>query len=100
MAYSPDSMIAEAQSSFVDLWSRELPVTEKILHFLSSQNLATFARGHDQVATFQRLEAFLSRLLRSGIIPPLVLEDQCMAILHHEWPKVSRCPFPRFETII
>ena len=41
---------------------------------------------------WERLEFLMNRLLRSGLMPPLALEAQCLELTRHEWEQVKE-PF-------
>lgn len=48
------------------------------------------AQSSQTKTSWDRLEAFLSRVLRSELLLTEAFEDQCLVLLRQEWPKVGR----------
>ena len=58
----------------------QLPSPE-LLTIISHRNLMLLSEGQCQMETWNRLEAFLGRLLKEKLIFPLILEEQLLSIL-------------------
>eukprot|EP00095_Tigriopus_kingsejongensis_P002251 maker-scaffold478_size161223-snap-gene-0.25 protein:Tk02251 transcript:maker-scaffold478_size161223-snap-gene-0.25-mRNA-1 annotation:"PREDICTED: codanin-1" len=87
LTFAPKSMIAEVQEAFIRLWKVGLGPPRELASLLSTANFACFNRSPEASTTWYRMEHFLNRLLKAGLVAPLVLEDQCMQLLRSEWPE-------------
>lgn len=84
----PKVMTPEVMESFVHLWQQTNKCNLNLISILSSTNLENFSRSQNPSLTWNKLEHFLNRLLKAGIIVPMILEDQCLELLREEWPEV------------
>ena len=93
-SYMPTHFKAEVQDLFTSFWKwRQTPLlldntktplslpSPEFLTIISHRNLMLLSEGQCQMETWNRLEAFLGRLLKEKLIFPLILEEQLLSIL-------------------
>ena len=100
-SFKPSSFVSEVQEAFVSFWmwrnsailnewsvanSIQLP-TPQVLTILSSRNVFILSESRAQMETWNRMEAFLGRLLKNRLLLPLVVEEQLLNVLKEDWPK-------------
>ena len=61
--------------------------TPQILTILSLRNVFILSESRSQIDTWNRMEAFLGRLLKNKLLLPLVIEEQLLNVLKEEWPR-------------
>lgn len=74
---------------FVNLWNGRLVCHEEVSSFLCSKNLLILSKSSQQKTTWDKMEIFLTRLLKHQLIFPMLFEGQCVELLREEWDKVS-----------
>lgn len=98
VTFHPHLMTAQVQDKIIGLWGGLATSTNKPLFSLahpptplatlfSSRNLGLLHKSTNPNATWDKMEHFLGRLLKSSLILPIGLEDQCLVILKKEWPE-------------
>lgn len=90
-------MTPDVQDKLIQLWGGNS--SSRSCHFclsqppaplvslISSRNLYMLSKSTNPNVTWDKFEAFMGRLLQSGLLLPIVLEDQCLVILKKEWPQ-------------
>ncbi len=86
---NPASMTPEVQMSLIRLWQGCLRYTDDVSCILSPMTLPILARSRQPRATWNKMEAFVGRLLKHELLLPMTFEGMCIELLRHEWPKVS-----------
>ena len=66
--------------------SLQLP-TPQMLTILSSRNIFILSKSRAQIDTWNRMEAFLGRLLKNRLLLPLLVEEQLLNVLKEDWPR-------------
>ena len=89
MASHPNSMNSDLQMSFVGLWQRVLPHPEELSAIISPVTLSVLQRAMHPKSTWDRMEAFLTRLLKHELLFPIPFEHQIVILLQLEWNPVS-----------
>ena len=97
MTQDPKCLSADVQDSIVfGLWRDTFPskssdvLSEHLMTLLSPRNVEMLAAGSRSPRdSWEKLEHLLNRLLKSGMLIPLALEDQCLELTRHEWPQVK-----------
>ena len=101
-SYKPSCFVSEVQDAFVTFWMwRNAPVIEgrsvaanslqlptpQMLTILSSRNIFILSKSRAQIDTWNRMEAFLGRLLKNRLLLPLLVEEQLLNVLKEDWPS-------------
>lgn len=96
LAFSPATMSAEVQDKLVSLWGAHASKNTckfRLAHppcqlstFLSPRNIELLGKSNTPNATWDKMEAFMGRLLKGSLFLPIALEDQCLSVLKREWP--------------
>ena len=84
-------MNSDLQMSFVGLWQRVLPHPEELSAIISPVTLSVLQRAMHPKSTWDRMETFLTRLLKHELLFPIPFEDQIFILLQPglEWNPVS-----------
>jgi len=82
----PKVMTAELQDEFMNLWSKFPEPPQQLFSILSARNIKLLAASPNPSQTWDKMEFLLGRLLRKGLILPIVLEDECLHFLKQTWP--------------
>ena len=84
-------MNSDLQMSFVGLWQRVLPHPEELSAIISPVTLSVLQRAMHPKSTWDRMEAFLTRLLKHELLFPIPFEHQILILLQPglEWNPVS-----------
>ncbi len=113
VAMAPGAIAASAQDRLVGLWSGTRSSSKTAattatttatatatataaacdalqLNVLSSQTLRQMSLSPRPRDSWSRLESLLRRLCSAGLITPLVLEGQCLALTRMEWNPVRK----------
>ena len=93
---SPQTMTANVQQAFIRLWSKTFPLKTKtlpgqLISLLSLKNVRLLELSRSKRETFDRLEHFLYRILKSGLLTPVDLEEMALVLSGpgQEWSEVS-----------
>jgi hypothetical protein len=86
-------MTADVQMHFMQLWKEVLPHPEELSAIISPMTLCVLNRSRHPKATWDKMESFLTRLLKHELLFPLPFEQQCVMLLRDEWDKVWKKPF-------
>lgn len=86
LANAPRCMTAEIQDGFIRLWTEIMEPPKDLVTFISPCNMELMRKSRDPRTTWMKLEPFLIRLLKSGLVVPMVLETQCLQLLRVQWP--------------
>ncbi len=98
IVYYPAAMTAAVQERLMSLWGAEFTNLKRpmfslsqppapVATLLSSRNFSILSNSPNPNATWDKLESFMGRLLASGLMLPICLEEQCLVILKKEWPN-------------
>ena len=98
VTFYPHLMTPEVQETVISLWSGIIPNRPQlkfslamppapIVTLLSARNLHLFSQSPCAKVTWDKLEAFIGRMLGYGIMLPIGLESQCFQIAKEDWPR-------------
>jgi len=59
---------------------------QQLFSIMSSRNIRLLAASKSPLDSWNKMEYLLGRLLRHGVILPIVLEDECLQFLKQTWP--------------
>merc|ERR1712126_399999 len=65
--------------NLLKLWSMMTP--PQLVTILCPRNLVLLNMSADSEATWRKLQHLLLRLIQSGLLPPLALEDSCLSLI-------------------
>ena len=87
----PCSMNSDLQMSFVRLWQRALPHPEELSAIISPLTLFILQRAAQPKSTWDKMETFLTRLLKHELLFPIPFEDQIFMLLQPglDWDPVG-----------
>ena len=91
-------MTSEVQEKFISLWGGLISNAQKpkfhlsqpptaLATLFSSRNLALLKQSSNSNLTWDKFEHLIGRLLKSGLILPINLEEQCLIVLKKDWPE-------------
>ncbi|TRY70177.1 hypothetical protein TCAL_02788 [Tigriopus californicus] len=86
LANAPRCMTPNVQDDFVQLWTGSMEPPKDLVTYISPCNMELLRKSRDPRNTWMKLEPFLMRLLKSGLVVPMVLETQCLQLLRVQWP--------------
>ena len=99
-SYRPACFVPEVQDAFINFWkwkntpfvvgNHTIPfhiTPTNILTVISPRNFTILSESQSQIETWNKLEAFIGRLLKKKLLLPLVLEEQLLSVLKEEWPS-------------
>ena len=98
-ANAPDAMTPKLQEEFIHFWAGPQKDTKivplqraplsgpppEVATLLSLRNVQVLAKSPSPHKTWNVMENFLGRLIRCGLMPPLVFEGGCVQLLRMEW---------------
>ena len=84
-------MDSDLQKSFVGLWQRVLPHPEELSAIISPVTLSVLQRAKQPKLTWDKMEAFLTRLLKHELLFPIPFEQQIFILLRPglDWDPVG-----------
>ena len=82
-------MDSDLQDSFVRMWKTVLPHPEELSGVISPVTLAVLERAKQPKLTWDKMEAFLTRLLKHELLFPIPFEDQIIILLQDDWNPVN-----------
>ena len=84
-------MNSDLQMSFVRLWQRALPHPEELSAIISPLTLFILQRSTQPKSTWDKMETFLTRLLKHELLFPIPFEDQIFMLLQPglDWDPVG-----------
>ena len=97
----PKALDSSLQDEFIALWSSgcghfnsEKPAgflmpPQQLFSVLSARNVELLAASKTPTESWNKLEYLIGRLLKHRLILPIVLEDECLQFMKHQWePEV------------
>ncbi|XP_040566396.1 codanin-1 [Lepeophtheirus salmonis] len=87
ITFSPDCLTSNVFDHLMEVWTQHLFIQSQIMTILCPRNMVLLGQSTQPFLTWQRLERLLYSLLKSKILIPLALEDQCIQLLKQEWPE-------------
>ena len=104
--HCPKTMTPEVQQKFIELWGGHDPKMRpqfclkeapgSLATLFSPRNLHLLSQSRHLDETWTQLDYFTGRLLRSGLLLPKVLQDQCLELLRKELPDDALKRFGMF----
>lgn len=93
----PDVMTSKVQETFIGLWqplekNGVIPSPCGLASPLNPRTVMLIAQSPSashQMASWAKLERFLTALLMNKLLTPASLQEQCIALLRHSWPQVK-----------
>jgi len=85
-------MREDLRKAFLALWSlpKFVPFSqEALLELMSSDTLSILEGSKRKSDSWTKFEFLLKGILKAKLLSPLALEEQTLALLREEWPKVS-----------
>ena len=79
MVKMPEVLTGDVVDSLLQLWSKMTP--PQLVTILCPRNLVLLNTSTDGPATWRQLQYLLLRLIQSGLLPPLALEDSCLSLI-------------------
>ena len=89
VANHPSLMDSYLQEMFVRMWRTVLPHPEELLGIISPVTLVILERATQPKLTWDKMEAFLTRLLKHELLFPIPFEDQIIILLQDDWNPVN-----------
>lgn len=83
----PQAVTRNVVNRLVGLWEGPLPQPPQLSSIMCPRNLVLLAQSSEPGVTWSLYQCLVSAVLSAGLVPALVLEDQCLQMLRQEWPR-------------
>lgn len=99
VTFQPNLLKPEIQERILSIWGGTFSNQSRNILFrltqpptplatlLSVRNFGIFNKSPNPKATWDKLEHLIGRLLKSGLLLPIGLEDQILPLLKKDWPE-------------